>query len=120
MVVCSPTDGTLVATGGGDDKGFLWKIGQGDWAFELQGRANQQRRGAAWCVRWRERQKRIGRRRQLARSTAGVPEAVAELPYLKLEGLSHGQLHFPTHNALEGPKPMIKCLLCCFSDSASS
>ncbi|THG16335.1 hypothetical protein TEA_009688 [Camellia sinensis var. sinensis] len=32
-----PTDGTLVATGGGDDKGFLWKIGQGDWAFELQG-----------------------------------------------------------------------------------
>ncbi|GJZ64673.1 angio-associated migratory cell protein-like protein [Tanacetum coccineum] len=21
----------------GDDKGFLWKIGQGDWAFELQG-----------------------------------------------------------------------------------
>ncbi|XP_028065331.1 angio-associated migratory cell protein-like [Camellia sinensis] len=37
MVVCSPTDGTLVATGGGDDKGFLWKIGQGDWAFELQG-----------------------------------------------------------------------------------
>ncbi|CAL5348704.1 unnamed protein product [Camellia sinensis] len=36
-VACSPTDGTLVATGGGDDKGFLWKIGQGDWAFELQG-----------------------------------------------------------------------------------
>ncbi|KAL6579947.1 hypothetical protein OROMI_007971 [Orobanche minor] len=27
----------LVATGGGDDKGFLWKIGQGDWSFELQG-----------------------------------------------------------------------------------
>ncbi|CAH2057561.1 unnamed protein product [Thlaspi arvense] len=35
-VLCSPTDGTLVATGGGDDKGFLWKIGRGDWAFELQ------------------------------------------------------------------------------------
>lgn len=26
-----------MATGAGDDKGFLWKIGQGDWAFELQG-----------------------------------------------------------------------------------
>lgn len=36
-VACSPTDATLVATGGGDDKGFLWRIGQGDWAFELQG-----------------------------------------------------------------------------------
>ncbi|KAF3976360.1 hypothetical protein CMV_000446 [Castanea mollissima] len=36
-VTCSPTDATLVATGGGDDKGFLWRIGQGDWAFELQG-----------------------------------------------------------------------------------
>ncbi|KAL6549330.1 hypothetical protein OROHE_008447 [Orobanche hederae] len=34
---CSPTDAMLVATGGGDDKGFLWRIGQGDWAFELQG-----------------------------------------------------------------------------------
>ncbi|KAL0421941.1 UNVERIFIED_CONTAM: hypothetical protein Slati_3217000 [Sesamum latifolium] len=34
---CSPTDATLVATGGGDDKGFLWRISQGDWAFELQG-----------------------------------------------------------------------------------
>ncbi|KAK6153443.1 hypothetical protein DH2020_013082 [Rehmannia glutinosa] len=34
---CSPTDAALVATGGGDDKGFLWKISQGDWAFELQG-----------------------------------------------------------------------------------
>ncbi|GFP95701.1 angio-associated migratory cell protein [Phtheirospermum japonicum] len=33
---CSPTDATLVATGGGDDKGFLWRISQGDWAFELQ------------------------------------------------------------------------------------
>lgn len=36
-VACSPTDANLVATGGGDDKGFLWKVGQGDWAFELQG-----------------------------------------------------------------------------------
>lgn len=36
-VACSPTDARLVATGGGDDKGFLWRIGQGDWAFELQG-----------------------------------------------------------------------------------
>ena len=36
-VVCSPTDATLVATGGGDDKGFMWRIGQGDWAVELQG-----------------------------------------------------------------------------------
>ncbi|XP_050269229.1 uncharacterized protein LOC126713515 isoform X1 [Quercus robur] len=36
-VACSPTDATLVATGGGDDKGFLWRIGQGDWAFELLG-----------------------------------------------------------------------------------
>lgn len=38
--VCSPTDATLVATGGGDDKGFMWRIGQGDWAFELQGHAD--------------------------------------------------------------------------------
>ncbi|XP_057427558.1 uncharacterized protein LOC130720873 [Lotus japonicus] len=36
-VACSPTDATLVATGGGDDKGFFWRIGQGDWASELQG-----------------------------------------------------------------------------------
>ncbi|KAJ0499885.1 putative transcription factor WD40-like family [Helianthus annuus] len=36
-VACSPTDAQMVATGGGDDKGFLWKIGQGDWALELQG-----------------------------------------------------------------------------------
>nr|GMD90103.1 angio-associated migratory cell protein [Ipomoea batatas] len=34
---CSPTDATLVATGGGDDRGFMWRIGQGDFAFELQG-----------------------------------------------------------------------------------
>ncbi|GJX64035.1 angio-associated migratory cell protein-like protein [Tanacetum coccineum] len=36
-VACIPTDAQLVATRAGDDKGFLWKIGQGDWAFELQG-----------------------------------------------------------------------------------
>ncbi|KAL5139527.1 Angio-associated migratory cell protein [Glycine soja] len=36
-VSCSPTDAALVVTGSGDDRGFLWKIGQGDWAFELQG-----------------------------------------------------------------------------------
>ncbi|KAJ0750110.1 putative transcription factor WD40-like family [Helianthus annuus] len=36
-VACSPSDAQLVATGAGDDKGFLWKIGQGDWAFELHG-----------------------------------------------------------------------------------
>lgn len=36
-VACSPTDASLVATGGEDEKGFLWKIGKGDWAFELQG-----------------------------------------------------------------------------------
>ncbi|KAJ6763990.1 MITOCHONDRIAL DIVISION PROTEIN 1-RELATED [Salix purpurea] len=36
-VACSPADPLLVATGGGDDKGFLWKIGIGDWASELKG-----------------------------------------------------------------------------------
>nr|XP_016470700.1 PREDICTED: angio-associated migratory cell protein-like isoform X2 [Nicotiana tabacum] len=36
-VTCSPTDASLVATGGGDDRGFMWKIGYGDFAFELQG-----------------------------------------------------------------------------------
>ncbi|XP_040971489.1 angio-associated migratory cell protein isoform X3 [Gossypium hirsutum] len=36
-VACSPTDPVLVATGGGDDKGFLWKIGHADWASELRG-----------------------------------------------------------------------------------
>eukprot|EP00262_Sarcandra_glabra_P010268 TRINITY_DN2531_c0_g1_i4.p1 TRINITY_DN2531_c0_g1~~TRINITY_DN2531_c0_g1_i4.p1 ORF type:complete len:407 (+),score=61.36 TRINITY_DN2531_c0_g1_i4:153-1373(+) len=36
-VACSPTDPTLVATGGGDDKGFLWKINRADWGLELQG-----------------------------------------------------------------------------------
>lgn len=36
-VACSPTDATLVATGGGDDKGFFWRINRGDWASEIQG-----------------------------------------------------------------------------------
>lgn len=36
-LACSPLDPTLVATGGGDDKAFLWKIGNGDWAAELLG-----------------------------------------------------------------------------------
>ncbi|CAN4084706.1 unnamed protein product [Withania somnifera] len=36
-VTCSPSDASLVVTGGGDDRGFMWKIGQGDFAFELQG-----------------------------------------------------------------------------------
>ncbi|XP_073125393.1 uncharacterized protein [Henckelia pumila] len=33
---CSPTDPTLVATGGGDDKGFLWKI-KVDCTFASEG-----------------------------------------------------------------------------------
>ncbi|KAI9201540.1 hypothetical protein LWI28_025051 [Acer negundo] len=37
IVACSPTDATLVATGGGDDKGFFWRINRGDWASEIQG-----------------------------------------------------------------------------------
>lgn len=41
-LACSPTDPTLVATGGGDDKGFVWRIGQGDWAAELPGLAHKQ------------------------------------------------------------------------------
>ncbi|XP_042504634.1 angio-associated migratory cell protein [Macadamia integrifolia] len=36
-VACSPTDAKLVATGGGDDRSFMWKIGEGDMALELQG-----------------------------------------------------------------------------------
>jgi angio-associated migratory cell protein len=36
-LACSPTDATLVATGGRDARGFLWKIGQGNRASELQG-----------------------------------------------------------------------------------
>ncbi|GKV32371.1 hypothetical protein SLEP1_g40983 [Rubroshorea leprosula] len=34
-VTCSPTNLTLVTTGGRDDKGFPWRIGKGDWASEL-------------------------------------------------------------------------------------
>ncbi|XP_034699417.1 angio-associated migratory cell protein-like [Vitis riparia] len=34
---CSPIDARLVVIGGGDDKGFIWKISDGDWAFELGG-----------------------------------------------------------------------------------
>ncbi|RWR89054.1 angio-associated migratory cell protein [Cinnamomum micranthum f. kanehirae] len=36
-VVSNPNEATMVATGGGDDKAFLWKIGQTNWGFELQG-----------------------------------------------------------------------------------
>ncbi|KAF9625924.1 hypothetical protein IFM89_027792, partial [Coptis chinensis] len=36
-VATSPNEPLLVATGGGDDKGFMWKIGHGDWAKELPG-----------------------------------------------------------------------------------
>ncbi|XP_060172046.1 uncharacterized protein LOC132603144 [Lycium barbarum] len=32
---CSPTDAKLVATGGGDNRGFIWKIGQGDSSLKL-------------------------------------------------------------------------------------
>ncbi|URD82781.1 WD domain, G-beta repeat [Musa troglodytarum] len=36
-VACNPTDASLVATGGKDDRGFLWKIGAADASLELQG-----------------------------------------------------------------------------------
>ncbi|GAB2231173.1 hypothetical protein Droror1_Dr00027461 [Drosera rotundifolia] len=36
-VACSPTDTTLVASGGGDDRGFMWKIGGADGVLELAG-----------------------------------------------------------------------------------
>ncbi|WOL12705.1 angio-associated migratory cell protein isoform X1 [Canna indica] len=36
-VACSPTNPSLVATGGKDDRGFLWKIGSADAGLELQG-----------------------------------------------------------------------------------
>lgn len=36
-VACNPTDAPLVATGGKDDRGFLWKIGAADASLELQG-----------------------------------------------------------------------------------
>ncbi|XP_010691769.2 uncharacterized protein LOC104905024 [Beta vulgaris subsp. vulgaris] len=39
-VACSPTDATLVATGGRDDRAFLWRIGQGDCSKELAGHKN--------------------------------------------------------------------------------
>ncbi|KAF9595660.1 hypothetical protein IFM89_001561 [Coptis chinensis] len=39
-VACSPTIETLVATGGEDDMGFLWSIGQGDQPQELLGHSN--------------------------------------------------------------------------------
>ncbi|KAF9622826.1 hypothetical protein IFM89_034061 [Coptis chinensis] len=39
-VACSPTIETLVATGGEDDMGFLWSIGQGDQPHELLGHSN--------------------------------------------------------------------------------
>ncbi|KEH43596.1 putative transcription factor WD40-like family [Medicago truncatula] len=36
-VACSPTDEALVATGAGDDVGFLWRILNGEWASQLNG-----------------------------------------------------------------------------------
>ncbi|XP_042432413.1 uncharacterized WD repeat-containing protein alr3466-like isoform X2 [Zingiber officinale] len=36
-VSCSPTDASLVATGGKDDRGFFWKIGSVDASLELRG-----------------------------------------------------------------------------------
>jgi hypothetical protein len=38
-LACSPTDALLVASGGKDDKGFLWRIGSADGALELTGMA---------------------------------------------------------------------------------
>ncbi|KAJ4828321.1 hypothetical protein Tsubulata_012007 [Turnera subulata] len=35
-IACSPTDNTLVATGGSDEKGILWRIGPGDPVVELR------------------------------------------------------------------------------------
>ncbi|XP_042960430.1 angio-associated migratory cell protein-like [Carya illinoinensis] len=53
-VACSPMDASLVATGGGDDKGFLWRIGHGDWAFELQGmcKVHQLYSFLPCCLQW--------------------------------------------------------------------
>ncbi|PKA57774.1 Dynein assembly factor with WDR repeat domains 1 [Apostasia shenzhenica] len=39
-VACNPVDASLVATGGKDDRGFLWKIGSQDSRLELQGHSN--------------------------------------------------------------------------------
>lgn len=36
-LACNPADATLVATGGGDDITFLWRIGEGDFHHTLQG-----------------------------------------------------------------------------------
>jgi len=36
-VACSPTDASLVASGGKDDRGFLWRIGSAEGALELTG-----------------------------------------------------------------------------------
>ncbi|AQK98006.1 transducin family protein / WD-40 repeat family protein [Zea mays] len=36
-VACSPTDASLVASGGKDDRGFLWRIGSDEGALELTG-----------------------------------------------------------------------------------
>lgn len=39
-VACSPTQPGLVSTGGGDDKAFIWKIGQADSPLELKGHSD--------------------------------------------------------------------------------
>ncbi|XP_027342987.1 angio-associated migratory cell protein-like [Abrus precatorius] len=36
-VACSPTDASLVAAGGNSNEGFIWRIGQEDLKFHLQG-----------------------------------------------------------------------------------
>ena len=36
-VACSPTDASLVASGGKEDRGFLWRIGSEEGALELTG-----------------------------------------------------------------------------------
>ncbi|KAI0526908.1 hypothetical protein KFK09_002501 [Dendrobium nobile] len=35
-VACNPTDASLVATGGKDDREFMWKVGSQDSSLELQ------------------------------------------------------------------------------------
>jgi WD40 repeat protein len=39
-LACSPTDALLVASGGKDDKGFLWRIGSAEGALELTGHSD--------------------------------------------------------------------------------
>ncbi|CAO2207510.1 unnamed protein product [Urochloa humidicola] len=39
-VACSPTDTSLVASGGKDDRGFLWRIGSAEGALELTGHSD--------------------------------------------------------------------------------